>query len=258
MTTKKKPDHKIDMRQLFLGLQKEMTADLKTIRENIDHAPTKGEGSETTWIKFFTDYLPKRYSVAKAKVVDYTGTTSDAIDIVIYDTQYTPFVLNKNGIKYIPAESVYAVFEAKQEVNKNFLAYASKKIASVRVLSRTTAPVVDKGIVKPAPALFRILGGFLCLDSCWSKSINTSKEFKKALSTTTENELIDIGCVLGDKSFTTQLDLTDQLNPKINVAFSTHEESLIYFFLKLVAELQKLGTVRPIDINKYIDQLNSQ
>lgn len=258
MATKKKEDHKINMRQLFLGLQKSMTQDLKTIRENIDHEPTKGEGSEMIWIQFFRDYLPKRYSVAKAKIVDFNGSTSDAIDVVIYDTQYTPFVLNRNGIKYIPAESVYAVFEAKQEINKNLLEYAGKKVASVRKLKRTTAPVVDKGIPKPAPALFRILGGFLCLDNCWGDSINKSTPFKKVMTNVTESTLIDVGCVLGDKSFATEVDFTDQLNPKIEIRFSTDDETLIYFFLKLVAELQKLGTVRPIDIGKYIDQLNSQ
>jgi hypothetical protein len=258
MATKKKIDHKINMRQMFLGLQKSMTEDLKTIRENVDHEPTKGDGSENTWITFFRDYLPKRYSVAKAKVVDFNGNTSDAIDVVIYDSQYTPFVFNKSNVIYIPAESVYAVFESKQEANKALLEYASKKIESVRVLVRTTAPVVDKGIVKPAPKLFRILGGFLALDNSWTESIDKNPAFEKAIRSVTENQLLDIGCILDDKSFTTEMDLTDQLNPAIKINYSTKEETLIYFFLKLVAELQKLGTVRPIDINKYIDQLNSQ
>lgn len=255
---KKKQSNKISMRELFLGMQKAMIQDLKTIRENIDHEPTKGEGSENIWIQFLGDYLPKRYSVAKAKVVDHFGTTSDAIDVVIYDAQYTPFVLNKSGIKYIPAESVYAVFEAKQDVNKDRLVYAGKKIASVRTLHRTTTTFIDRGIEKPATALFRIIGGFLCLDNCWKGSLNTSKHFKDQITKSDENHFIDIGCVLNDQSFKTEVDFSDKLNPKININFSTQEETLIYFFLKLVSELQRLGTVRPIDLNKYIDQLKSQ
>ena len=243
---------------MFLGLQKSMIEDLKTIRENVDHEPTKGEGSEITWIRFLKDYLPKRYSIAKAKVVDHYGNTSDAIDVVIYDSQYTPFVFNKNGIIYIPAESVYAVFESKQDVNKNRLQYAGRKIDSVRKLIRTTAPVIDRGEVRPAPILFRIIGGFLCLDNCWKGSISTSKHFKEHIRDSDENHFIDIGCVLNDKSFTAEIDLTDKLNPKVGINFSADGETLIYFFLKLVAELQKLGTVRPIDLNKYIDQLKSQ
>ena len=246
------------MRQLFLGLQKTMVEKLRMIRENIDHEPTKGEGSENIWIHFFENYLPKRYSVAKAKVVDCHGNTSDQIDLVIYDRQYTPFVLNDSGIKYIPAESVYAVFEAKQDVNKEKLEYAGKKIASVRKLNRTATSVINMGEEKPAPALFRIIGGFLCLDNCWKGSIETSRHFKEHIKKSDENHFVDIGCVLNDKSFKAEIDFSDKLKPLVNINFSADGETLIYFFLKLVAELQKLGTVRPIDLNKYIDQLNSQ
>lgn len=254
----KATDRKINMRDMFLGLQKKMCAELTNIRENVDHEGTKGTGSENVWIKFLETYLPKRYSVANAKVVDYDGNTSDAIDVVIYDSQYTPFVFNQAGIKYIPAESVYAVFEAKQNINKTLLEYATKKVKSVRKLTRTSAPIIDRGVQKPAPALFRIMGGFLSLDNGWAGTISNSKPFSKILTDATEDGLIDIGCILSDKSFTTCIDSTDALNPKVVINFSTKEESLIYFFLKLVVELQKLGTVRAIDLNKYIDTLQSQ
>lgn len=250
---KKKNDHKIDMRQMFLGLQKSMISDLDNIRKNIDHEPTKGDGSENIWIKFLEEYLPRRYSVTKAKIVDYNGNTSDAIDVVIYDRQYTPFVFNKGGIKYIPAESVYAVFEAKQEITKSYLIYASKKIASVRNLYRTTTTIVDKGVAKPAPTLFKILGGFLCLENSWKKSISEERSFNTCINEFDQNQSIDIGCVLNEKSFICEVN-----NKELKLKFSTKDEALIFFFLKLMYELQKLGTVRPIDLNQYINQLNSQ
>lgn len=254
----KKKDHEVNMRKLFLGLQKSMIEKLRMLRDNIDHEPTKGEGSENIWIKFLADYLPTRYSVAKAKIIDYTGNTSDQIDVVIYDRQYTPFVLNDSGIKYIPAESVYAVFEAKQDIKKDRLSYGASKINSVRKLLRTTAPVIDKGTKTDSPPLFRIIGGFLCLENCWKGSIASSKHFKDFIIKSDANHFIDIGCVLNDRSFKADIDATDELNPKVNILFSAEGETLIFFFLKLVSELQKLGTVRPIDLNKYIDQLNSQ
>lgn len=253
-----KNDHKINLLKLFLGLQKAMSEKLKMLRENIDHEATKGDGCENIWIQFLESYLPKRYSVVKAKIVDYIGNTSDQIDVVIYDRQYTPFVLNDSGIKYIPAESVYAVFEAKQDVNKDQLEYASKKINSVRKLLRTSAPVIDRGEEKPAPVLFKIIGGFLCQDNCWRGTIGKSKHFREYIKKADENHIIDLGCVLNDRSFITEIDLTDILKPVVNINFSADGETLIFFFLKLVAELQKLGTVRPIDLNKYIDQLKSQ
>ncbi len=243
----------INMKSLFLGLQKTMKEDLESLRSNTPHEPTKGDGSENVWVDFFEKYLPKRYSVTKAIIIDYEGNRSDAIDIVIYDTQYTPFILNKRGVIYIPVESVYAVFEAKQEISKSNIEYAGKKVESVRKLNRTTAPVVDKGVVKKAPDLFNILGGFLCLDNSWVDSIDSSKPFNDCISNLNGLEHINIGCVLNDMSF-----VNTQLDSVFETKFSTADETLIYFFLKLVSELQKLGTVRPIDLNKYIDQLDSQ
>lgn len=241
---------KIDIKNLFHGLQKTMKEDLESLRANTPHEPTKGDGSENVWVDFFEKYLPKRYSVTKAIIIDYEGNRSDAIDIVIYDTQYTPFILNKKGVIYIPVESVYAVFEAKQEISKLNIKYAGEKIESVRSLNRTTAPVVDKGVVKKAPELFNILGGFLCLDNSWADSIDISKPFQEVMKSLKDIEKINIGCVINDLTF-----INDEASSSLK--FSTPDETLIYFFLKLVSELQKLGTVRPIDLNKYISQLNS-
>lgn len=250
---KKKVENKIDMRQLFMGFQESMRSELNTIRKNVQHAPTKGNGTESIWINFLSEYLPHRYSIAKAIIVDYLGNTSDEIDVVIYDCQYTPFVYKTDGIRYIPAESVYAVFETKQEINRSFLAYTSGKIESVRKLHRTTTHVIDKGEKNPAPKLFEILGGFLCLDNIWKKSISNEKPFLTYMGNLTGNTVIDIGCVLNDKSF-----VYDKANIKTRISFSSNNETLIFFFLKLVQMLQHLGTVRPIDLDKYISKLESQ
>lgn len=253
MAKKKNNKHQINMRQLFMNMQETMKSKLRTLRKNIKHEPTKGEGSESVWIKFFEKYLPKRYSVAKATIIDSNGKTSDAIDVVIYDSQYTPFIFNDDGVKYIPAESVYAVFEAKQEINKGLLEYGGKKIESVRALFKTSANVVDKGVSKPPLQLFTVLGGFLCLENGWKKSISDTAPFRSCIEKLNNVQLVNIGCVLNDKSF-----VTESNDKGITIKYSTSDEALIYFFLKLVLELQKLGTVRPIDLNKYIDQLDSQ
>jgi hypothetical protein len=45
---------------------------------------------------------------------------------------------------YIPAESVYAVFEVKQDVKGN-IDYAAQKVESVRRLKRTSIEMVASG-----------------------------------------------------------------------------------------------------------------
>ena len=95
-------------------------------------------------------YLPRRYCVDKAIIVDCNGNTSDQIDIVIYDGQYSYFVFKHEQVIYVPAESVYAVIEVKQELNKANLNYAGEKAASVRKLSRTSAEIpFAGGIYRP-------------------------------------------------------------------------------------------------------------
>ncbi len=67
-------------------------------------------------------------------MIDSTGTTSDQIDLVVYDRQYTPLLYNQAGQMYVPAEAVYAVAEVKQTLSKDHIAYAGAKGESVRKL----------------------------------------------------------------------------------------------------------------------------
>ena len=109
--------------------------------------------SENVWLDLLNTYLPKRYQAAKAHVVDSNGTFSDQIDVVVYDRQYSPFIFRYEEQTIIPAESVYAVFEAKQTLNKEHIEYAREKVASVRRLHRTSLPIPHAGgTYPPKPA----------------------------------------------------------------------------------------------------------
>ena len=122
-----------------------MITKLSTNRMSIIHPGAKGDVSELNWIQWLKDYLPKRYCVDKAFIIDCENNISDQIDVVIYDQQYSPFVFNQDSVIYIPAESVYAVFEVKKELNKEYIEYAEKKAGSVRSLHRTSAPIPHAG-----------------------------------------------------------------------------------------------------------------
>lgn len=243
---------KIDIRDLFLDHQKEMITNLKKIRKHsTNHAPTTGDASEGSWAEWLRKYLPTRYCVDRAIVVSCEGLESDAIDIVIYDRQYSPFVWIQEGVTKIPAESVYAVIECKQEISKGQIEYAGDKAESIRKLRRTVAPtIVDRGKSHKAPKLFDILAGIITLENSWEDSINASKYFDSAISKLDASRSLNFGCVLNDKSFFRDADGT--------LHFSDSEESLIFFFTNLITELQKLGTVRPIDMMQYLKHLKSK
>ncbi len=102
--------------QLLSGLHDDIQQRLETVRKSFGHPGTKGDASESVWLELFKKYLPERYSADTAHVVDSNGDFSEQIDVVIFDRQYTPFIFRYEGKVIIPAESVYAVFEAKQSV----------------------------------------------------------------------------------------------------------------------------------------------
>jgi hypothetical protein len=126
---------------LLASLHEDIQQRLSTVRKSFNHPGTKGDASEAVWIDLLEKYLPKRYQAATAHIVDSLGNFSQQIDVVVFDRQYSPFIFNYEGQTIIPAESVYAVFEAKQTANAQLVAYAQEKVASVRRLHRTSLPI---------------------------------------------------------------------------------------------------------------------
>lgn len=246
MVNTKKTDkqNKILIHDLFLGLQDEMTASLITKRKGIKHPGAKGSSTETSWLKMLKTYLPKRYDAEKAFVLDSKGNISDEIDIVIFDRQYSPFLFNHDGALYIPAESVYCVIEVKPSFNKEVLEYAGKKAGSVRRLYRTSAPIPHAGGQFKPKKLFNIISGIVVLDSEWSPAFG--KPFENCLQSLDLKEKIDFGCVLKEGSF-----FASYSKKGLSIQKSNSKTSLIYFFLKLLSELQKIGTVPAIKIDEY-------
>jgi hypothetical protein len=154
--------------QLLAGLHDDIQQRLETVRKSFGHPGTKGDASEQVWLELLQTYLPRRYQSEKAHVVDSNGTFSEQIDVVVFDRQYSPFIFCYQGEIIIPAESVYAVFEAKQSVNADHIAYAQNKVASVRRLHRTSLPIPHAGGNYAPKPLMPILGGILTLESDWS------------------------------------------------------------------------------------------
>jgi hypothetical protein len=238
-----KRPNKINIRDIFLGLQKQMKSKLSLNKKILTHPVAKGDASEAEWINMLASYLPSRYRADRAFVIDCEGNVSDQIDIVIYDRHYSPFILKQDGSTYIPAESVYAVIEVKPTLNKKNIEYASKKANSVRVLKRTTAAIVHAGgkIEKPKKP-FSILAGILTIDGC------LSDDLKNSLDKVRKNDFLHFGCSLKNGAFW----FKKYRGNRYSFERSSKEESLIFFFLNLLSELQQLGTVPAIDLKAYI------
>lgn len=241
----KAKSQKINLRKIFLGLQKEMATKLGNARTTVGHPVAKGDITENSWRAMLGKYLPRRYAVEKAFVVDSDGNISDQIDLVIFDRHFSPFLFHDEGAYYIPAESVYAVFEIKQEFGKKEIVYAAKKIESVRKLKRTSSHITHIGgrhkPVKPK----QIIGGILCLTTSWKKGLTI--ESITILKSLPSQQQLDLVCVLEHGAITLVVNTKGQVESSLFPA----EQALIQFFLSLLAKLQAVGSVPAIDIKAY-------
>ncbi len=227
--------------QLLAGLHDDIEQRLSIARRTLGHPGTKGDASEGVWIELLDQYLPFRYRVAKAHVVDSEGNFSDQIDAVVFDRQYSPIIFQFDKQTVVPAESVYAVFEAKQTINAELVAYAQQKVASVRHLNRTSLPIPYAGGTYPPKQLSPILGGLLTLESDWSPPLG--QPLSDALSKADPMGRLDIGCVAAHGLFARDGDsqYTQTVGGKPATAF----------LLELIARLQESATVPMIDVRAY-------
>jgi hypothetical protein len=232
--------------QLLAGLHDDIQHQLQTVRKSFGHPGTKGDASEAVWLELLKNYLPQRYEAATAHVVDSNGVFSEQIDVVIFDRQYSPFIFRYKGETIVPAESVYAVFEAKQSINAGEVAYAQGKVASVRRLHRTSLPIpYAKGTYPPKP-LIPILGGLLTFESDWTPAFG--KPLEKALTEGDVEGRLDIGCVAAHGHFI--------LNQTTGTSeFTLEGKPATAFLFNLISLLQFSGTVPMIDIQAYAQWL---
>jgi hypothetical protein len=184
--------------QILGALHDDVEHRLATARATFGHPTSKGDASESVWLELLQTYLPLRYRAERAHVVDSNGAFSEYIDAVVFDRQYSPFIFRFADQFVVPAESVYAAFEAKQAISADQVAYAQKKVASVRRLYRTSLPVPHAGGTYPPKPLAHILGGILTLDSDWKPPLGTP--LTNALSTAPEDRL-DLGCAAAHGGF---------------------------------------------------------
>lgn len=228
--------------KLLAALHDDIQHKLKTVRGTLGHPVSKGDASEGVWLELFEAYLPKRYQAAKAHVVDSKGVFSEQIDVVVFDRQYSPFIFNYQGQTIIPAESVYAAFEAKQAISADQIEYAQKKVASVRRLHRTSLPIPYAKGTYPAKPLIPILGGILTFESDWSPALG--KSLADALNNGDENGKLDLGCIAANGYFSLDPD-------KGAYNFFPEGKPATSFLFKLISLLQFSGTVPMIDVQAY-------
>jgi hypothetical protein len=246
---------RFDLSAAFFMRQEKLRGDLG-LGDIASHPGTKGDDTELNWLHMLEEFLPRRYGVARAFVVDANGNQSEQVDVVIHDRHFSPLLFEVGGAHYIPAESVYAAFEVKQELDKAHMEYAADKIATVRTLHRTTVEVPHAGGKYDPVIPRRIIGGVLTRRSDWTPPFG--EPFEKCLGVLDARETdratwgLDIGCAVEHGGFTVRRDKnahtlgTEHSEPKV---------ALIYFVMRLLRQLQALGSDPAIDYDAYLSSV---
>jgi len=233
------------LQEAFASDQICLEANLRS-SNRICHQGDKGEVNEQHFIDFLRRYLPDRYTVDKAIVIDSLGATSDSIDVVVFDRQYTPTLLDNEKHRYVPAESVYAVFECKPTIDKAYIEYAADKAESVRRLHRTSIPIVHAGGEYPPKSLHHIVAGILAIDVDWADGLGVA--FCKNYSLLSGNRVLDCGFAARGASF-------DAFDGQL--VFGPEENALAFFAFRLLSRLQATATVPAVNWAAYASTLSN-
>jgi hypothetical protein len=238
-----------DLAGAFRARQQQLETDLGLGRTVVAHGPTLGDATELDWRGMLADFLPRRYGVTKAFVVDVDGHLSDQLDVVIHDRHFSPLLFEVGGAHFIPAESVYAVLEVKQDISKEQVVYAGEKIASVRRLRRTSVGFLTATGRARAQPPKHILGGLLALNSSWNPMFG--EPLRNALRERDEKSVIDLACVLRAGSFEAE----DTGTPDKLAVCDEPQTALIFFMLRLMKRLQDVATVTAMDLDAYTESV---
>lgn len=230
---------KIDLIDAFQGRQRHLVAILE-LAMALPHPTSVGDEGENAWEAVLSEFLPARYRCERhAFVVDSDGSCSEQIDLVLYDPQYAPTLFVLGDHKYVPVESVYAVFEVKTTLDADGLDAAAAKAASVRALK----PVVGQvGTIEGDRTTEAVppLAGVMATSSSWTPPLGDP--LRERLVAYEQDHKLDFGCILNGGSFRLSPNRLDVTGP---------DDAMISFCFELFRRLQARGTASPIDPDAY-------
>jgi hypothetical protein len=243
-----------DIAAAFRNKEVAMRASFLAIRDVTSHPTTRGDQGEADWVGLIRNFLPTRYAVGPIFAVDHHGNMSEQIDVAVYDTHFSPqWFGTAAGVRLVPVESVYAVFEVKPEFSGKYLRAARQKVASARKLERTSQAVVHKGGTFTAEdiQLKPIIGGIL---TTRPKLKDPIAKLKETQPTSGGDGFLNIGICLDGFAF----DYTPTIEgDSVQIELETREggDQLIHFAIRLFKQLQTVGSVPAVDMTMYEAQV---
>jgi hypothetical protein len=79
--------------------------------------------------KFLRDHLPRNLDVVSGQAVDYLGTESGELDVMIYDSNLNAPFEGEGQVKLLPAEALLAIVEVKSRLDSKEWSKISKSVS---------------------------------------------------------------------------------------------------------------------------------
>jgi hypothetical protein len=112
--------------------------------------------------EFLRAQLPPCYGVTRGEVASATGEVSRQVDVLVYDAWRTPPLLESEGSRLLPVESVYAAIEVKPRLTVTELRGAVANVRSVKALGGAAAQAA--GVEATERPIFGAIFSFEAMD----------------------------------------------------------------------------------------------
>lgn len=178
----------------FMGLTKQIQAELEYMNDIIEHMGEKGRANERIIRDMLIKFLPKKYHIGSGIIIDREGNSSKQCDIIIYDKEYHPDFFGQRSTVLYPVDAVYASIEVKTKLDQKEIKNAIENIISVKSLNLIPEHISISGSksVGPTPPL----GIIFAYDTDIKKAETIKLNFEKHLNGVNWRIQPDLGLIL--------------------------------------------------------------
>jgi len=233
------------LKGILKSVSKKMQIDFEGITSQIQHNGEKGTARENILEEYLKSYIPEKYCFSKGTIVDCNDVQSRQVDIIIHDKFLTPYLVDMDGTKIVPIESVYGVVEVKSTLTKEELRKSVKNIESVRKLKKKTTT----GYSFPTAGMVFAYDSDASLEAAYKNLNELSAEVE------IDNRISCI-CILNkgvilpvNKDGFENVELLPNPNTVYGI-FNNAEDALLLFYLILIQILNSI-TIFPPDMVAY-------
>lgn len=106
-----------------------MRVQFERVRASLSHSGARGGAAGEIVRHFLAEALPSSLGVAVGQFVDSFGNFSGQSDVIVYNAQATPMLVNsaQGSTQTVPVEGVVAVIEVKSRLQRKDLGQMSRR-----------------------------------------------------------------------------------------------------------------------------------